>query len=256
MIEDNSNIGIVGNSKIEDKPNLFLSNGKLYCNDGESKLVKDTNDGSRALYYQEAVNIIEDHCIKTIFSNIYTIDNDELKTMSTNVNFIPIFDAYHTDGNKVDNITENNKSELLEFSKAFSQHNEKQNEINYYDSCISKFNVNNYSVTFDVFKPNSDIYTSQLNLNSLYNISKVKCEKLTAIADLNIQYSTFTNKSKIFDVNTFLEIFSNGERVNIVQELNNDINLNYINGQLSVVPLNLNVLECIIAKCTITYGKL
>lgn len=248
---EDSNIEIVSGSS--NNCDIYINSNELYC---EKNLVRDTKDGSRALYFQEAAKIVDDHNIKGIFSSIYVIDEDkgELKTRSSSDSSETIFETYHIGG--VDNITNETKAEILEIATAFSQHSETQEDLAYYDSCISKVNFDNSSVTFDVFDPTSDIYTSQISLDSLYNISKVKSEKLTAIADLILQYSTFTNPKEIISVNTFLEVFNNGERINIVQELDDNINLNYINGQISVVPLNLNVAECIIAKCTITYGKL
>lgn len=248
-----SNIEIVSGSS--NNSDIYINSNELYC---DKNLVRDTKDGSRALYFQEAAKIVDEHNIKGIFNSIYVIDRNknelELRTRSSSDSSEAIFETYHI-GN-VDNITSETKAEILEKATTFSQHSETQENLAYYDSCISKFNLNNSSVTFDVFDPASDIYTSQISLDSLYNISKVKSEKLTAIADLVLQYSTFTNPKEIIDVNTFLEVFNNGERINIVQELDDNINLNYINGQISVVPLNLNVAECIIAKCTITYGKL
>jgi hypothetical protein len=244
-----SNIGIVSGSS--NNSVIYINSNELYC---EKNLVRDTKDGSRALYFQEAARIVEDHDIKGIFSSIYVIEEEELKIRSSSDSSEAIFEPYHIGG--TDNITSETKADILEKATTFSQHSDKQEDLAYYDSCISKFNLNSSSVTFDVFDPTSDIYTSQISLDSLYNISKVKSEKLTAIADLVLQYSTFTNPKEIINVNTFLEVFNNGERINIVQELDDNINLNYINGQISVVPLNLNVAECIIAKCTITYGKL
>ena len=41
-----------------------------------------------------------------------------------------------------------------------------------------------------------------------------------------------------------------------VENINSDVVIEYVGNIIRVVPTSLNVNECIISNCTITYGKL
>lgn len=215
---------------------------------GIDRTVTENNEGSRTIHLNEAEETIKEHLIKDKFASIYTISEDELKTQKSSEEFKSLFESYHLE-------TKNERIRIDEVEDSFSQYNKNQYSFPFYDSCVANYNLSQYNRTFDVFDPSSDIYTNIINLDKLYSDSLMKSEPLSARATITIQFSKF-REDTIYQATTILELFNKGERLDVVQEIGDNISLNYINGQISIIPLDLKIAECIISKCTITYGKL
>lgn len=225
------------NKKIEliekDGSHIKISNGNIFYKDPEDNAfhcVVEPNDVSRPLHVKEASNIIKLHNIKGIFEkldytkfDIDTIDSDTVQRMEQELNKIKL-------------------NNTMEFS--------------FYDSSLKSIDLSNSTKTVDLVRVDSDIYTNTIDLNNL--IECIGVPGTSSFIDLNIQYSNIDGK--VFNKSTFLEGFKyddNGKLVgdNIIQDLG-DVELTYVDGIITVIAKTLNIIECIINKCTITYGKL
>lgn len=225
------------NKKIEliekDGNHIKISNGNIFYkepDDNTFHCITEQNDVSRILHVKEADNIIQLHNIKGIFESldnkifeINTIDSNTIQEVKQGLNKI-----------KLNNI--------MEFS--------------FYDSSLKSIDLSSSTKTIDLIRVDSDVYTNTVDLNNL--IECIGVPGTSCLIDLNIQYSDIDGK--VFNKSTFLEGFkydSNGKLMNdsIIQDLG-DVELTHIDGIITVIAKTLNVIECIINKCTITYGKL
>lgn len=103
--------------------------------------------------------------------------------------------------------------------------------------------------------PCSDVYTDTLNLNGImrHNVT----DNLSGTVDLDVRYSVRGNiytGSVSFSAFTY-DSDKNLTTQNIVHNINNFVQVEYINGVLRVFPLKTEVIECIINNCIITYAK-
>ena len=100
-----------------------------------------------------------------------------------------------------------------------------------------------------------DSYTNTVDLNELINYSTeayINCR-----VDLTILYSI---SGIIYNYNTMFTAFDyNANQVlniyNTIENINNRVQLEYINGTIKVIPTSQEVNECIINNCTVIYGK-
>lgn len=230
----NKKLDLITNNSKE----VFISGSNIGYKgeDGNNVYILEPNDCSRILHLQEAINIIKIHEIKDIFSKIYSVDNIKNGkyfniTLSDSENQTLI--------KNLDNVISNNSM-----------------DISFYDSSIRSIELNSTSKTFDLIKAGSDTYTDSVDLNNLIKFSKIP--GVSCLLDINVQYSDL--EGKVYNKSTTLTGFKydgNGKLQgdNIIQDLEG-VTLSYIEGTLSVSPNNVNIIEYIINKCTVTYGKL
>ena len=149
-----------------------------------------------------------------------------------------------------------------EYNLIFDESNmNTRNEISFYSSSMSSINLIDDITEIELIKYNSDSYTNILNISELiyYNAKP----GLTGLLDLTVEYSKAgqiyvrdlsfqafkylpTNDSDIpaLDVNSYFT------------EINDDVQIEYLNNTIRVNPLRSDIDECIISRCTVTYGNL
>lgn len=100
-----------------------------------------------------------------------------------------------------------------------------------------------------------DSYTNTVSLNELISYSTEP--GLNCRVDLTILYS---KDGEIYNHNTMFTAFDYSEHqllniYNTIENINNLVQLEYINGVIKVIPISQEVNECIINNCTVIYGK-
>lgn len=148
------------------------------------------------------------------------------------------------------------------FEKEYSEilSNMDKNEIYLYNTSKNIVDILEGSVIIDVIQYNSDIYTGTVNLGQF--IRKAAYPGISGKVDLGIQYST--KNGSIRNYSTTFEGFKytkNGKGTelklsNIIDEVEEDVVIEYIDGTIKVVPVSQDIYECIISNCTLTYGNI
>lgn len=139
------------------------------------------------------------------------------------------------------------------------------NEVWFYRSTKDSIDLPTGTKVMSIIDCNSSIYTNTVNLNQLIHHSSG--EKLSAKVDITIQYTKCKRAASIELTNPLIysrdltfEAFnySNGQLIvnNLMETIDRDVVLEFINGIIKVTPLTENVLECIIRNCTVTYGNI
>lgn len=104
----------------------------------------------------------------------------------------------------------------------------------------------------------TDHYTNVLDLNKLL-ISSVNKDTSCKI-DVSLEYTKSTDPEVIYSHSTTFEGFnyenSKFNRSNFIEEVEDCVAIEYIDGVLRVIPTALEINECIISNCTVTYGNL
>lgn len=106
-----------------------------------------------------------------------------------------------------------------------------------------------------VISADSDVYTDTLNLNGI--IRHCVSSELKGSANIDVRYSTAKG---VFSENIVFSVFSYDQDLklevkNFIQDINDKVQVEYINGVLRVYPLDSTVNECIINNCILTYAK-
>ena len=106
-----------------------------------------------------------------------------------------------------------------------------------------------------VISAESDIYTDTLNLNGI--VRHCVSPELKGSVNMDIRYST---SKGVFSENVVFSIFSYDQDLkleirNFIQDINDKVQVEYINGVVRVYPLDSTVNECIINNCILTYAK-
>lgn len=131
----------------------------------------------------------------------------------------------------------------------------KEKEIPFYNVTGKVINILDGSVVVDLINYNSTIYTDTISLGDVLKYPIAPHE--SGRVDLSIQYSKSGNI--YYSDKVFTAFSHNGDTIevdNIVESVNDNVQLEYINGVIKVTPLISDVDECIISKCSLTYGKL
>lgn len=204
-------------------------------------------------------NIISDNTNSIVVSN-YPTEEDKSS-------FNEFLNSLKTSGN----------DKLVDIYNEYNNMN--SSEIYLYSVKKNTVDILENSVTIDVIPYNSDIYTSTVDLNGLvgYCIPFSEKDKVTSKVDVGIQYSKTEEiyiedensetgyiteeMEKLYTKETTFGGFNllNNEITNntpYVENINSDVVIEYVGNIIRVVPTSLNVNECIISNCTITYGKL
>lgn len=138
-----------------------------------------------------------------------------------------------------------------------------QNEVNdtyFFRSTKSLLDLSNSSVTFNLFNNDTGIYINSLNFSGLINHAVTS--KISAVCTITVCYSDKSGmlverdfSFKIFEYkkeNSEIKL----ETENFISKILNDVQIEYFNNELRVLPLKDTITECIIENCTITYGNL
>lgn len=112
----------------------------------------------------------------------------------------------------------------------------------------------------DIIRQDSTTYTSSLDLVNYINSNVV--DNVTAV--LTIQYFKSSSSEKIYCkdiiINAqYIKIVENNQTVcreNTVQTINNDVQIEYINGSIRIFPIQTDVVEYIISRCYLVYGNM
>jgi hypothetical protein len=124
---------------------------------------------------------------------------------------------------------------------------------------MSAVNLIEDIVELELIRHDSDTYTNVLNISELiYYNSK---PGISGVFDVTIEYS---KAGRIYVKDLSFQAFkytsSNDLPVlnveNYITEINNDVQLEYIDNTIRVNPMSSEIDECILSRCTITYGYL
>jgi len=142
-----------------------------------------------------------------------------------------------------------------EYNTLFGETMNNNSEINFYSSSMNSINLIEDLVELDLIHLGSDTYTNVLNIASI-----VYCNSkpgISGVFDLTIEYSREGHiyvRDLVFPAFQYNE---NNELVieNYITELNDEIQVEYIDKTIRVNPMNSEIDECIISRCMITYGN-
>lgn len=141
----------------------------------------------------------------------------------------------------------------------------KEKEISFYSIQKEVVDILDGSVVFDLIRYGSAEYTDTVNLGEVLNLPHAP-EEYGKI-DLSVQYT------KLYEDNTFrihcgdttftafsfnIDEIEDSKRLvvnDIVGEINNEVQFEFLNGTIKVSPLTNDINECIISSCTLTYGR-
>lgn len=199
------------------------------------------------------------------------IDDSGEKTYESEVKIDPFFqmwpEKFNFNPNQNEAARKNIKSQVDElYKEIFGDDISGINTISFHKSTRDVINTQGRSVSFDLISSDSDMYTNSVDLSELrdYSVSS----GISARIDVTVQYSTYSNEeTKIFNRDVTFSAFryEYDEESNTIEcisepflgDLNNDVIVSYTTetGILEVVPKAPRVSECIISRCTITYGE-
>ena len=166
--------------------------------------------------------------------------------------------------NSIDRFGENGEDESLkefyDILKNNSNDDMMRREIYFYDSSSENVNILDQVISEDIIKYDSDVYTDSLSIINLISPTKLYKAKV----DLGIQYVKNLNSSgtKIYNYRTSFSAINKEEIKNDllsggwIEDINNDVQIEYISGVVKVSPISSEVTECIISNCTLTYGNI
>ena len=126
---------------------------------------------------------------------------------------------------------------------------------------MSSVNLIEDITEIELIKYNSDSYTNILDISELiyYNTKP----GITGLLDITIEYSKAGQvyvKDISFPAFKYLPVEDSDISAlsidDYITEINNDVQVEYLNNTIRVNSLNSNIDECIISRCTITYGNL
>lgn len=221
-------------------------------------LIEAANPDSQRLMYRyydlDKTNNMPESEIDTITSDDYLYQNTKAVTEEgIDIDILEKTRSFFLQGRVL--VESDGYKELEEtFKELFGNMNATE-EVYFFNSSKNIVDILNSTVTFELIKANSDTYTDTLSLNEL--ISYSSAPGISGKVDLTVLYSKGDNiythdfTFKAFSYNT-----SGLENDNFIESINNDVQLEYINGVIKVAPIRNGVNECIINNCTITYGNI
>jgi len=134
-------------------------------------------------------------------------------------------------------------------------------EIYFYNTSKKIYNILDNTTVIDLITPFSDTYTDTVSLSDMLKLPTY--DGISSKVDLSIQYTKedkVTKKIDIYGHDTSFQAFrcQSGEIEydNFVEDINSDVRLEYINNIIKISPLDNDIIECIINKCEVIYGKL
>lgn len=134
-------------------------------------------------------------------------------------------------------------------------------EVSFYNTSRNIIDILDNTTVIDLIKPFSDIYTDTISIDYIFKLPFK--EKVSGLVGLTIQYTKQESDDsiKVYSHDSTFQAFKyddKGELVidNLIEDIESDVRLEYINGVIKVYPLRNNITECIIYKCDITYGTI
>lgn len=134
-----------------------------------------------------------------------------------------------------------------------------QKELDLFDSSTQVIDIMSGIQTLELINLNSDSYTNIVSLIPLkrYNME----EGVSAKVNVGVQYTINSNikyYSTTFTAFDYEEVEGklSLESDNWIESINDEVQVEYINGILKALPLSNDVSECIISNCTVSYGYL
>lgn len=135
----------------------------------------------------------------------------------------------------------------------------KEREISFYSIQKEVIDILDGSVVFDLIKYGSAEYTDTVSLGEVLKLPHAPTEY--GRIDLGIQYTKLGDDDtfKIYCKETTFTAFTTIDGTLVINELvgdlDNEIQFEFINGVIKVSPLINDISECIISNCTLTYGR-
>lgn len=154
------------------------------------------------------------------------------------------------------NTTEADKSEIDNIYSELYDGDDKEgmNSVKY--STNSRLDLIGDSNIVEIIVSGSDVYTDTINFNGI--IHHFTAPNLSGIVNIDVRYSfsdsSIKNDSISFNLFSYDSEGSLTSR-NFIQDVNDEIRCEFINGVLRLFPLSTNICECIINNCVLTYGK-
>ena len=166
------------------------------------------------------------------------------------------------------------KTEVDELYKSiFGEDVSGVNTISFRHATRSLLKVLEKSVSFDLISSDSDMYTNSLDLSELRGYAVIS--GISARIDVTVQYSTYEPEAsvpvKVFNRDITFCAFKydydkDSDAVECTSDsfqetMNNDVLISYVSNLetgtalLEIIPISQRVSECIISRCTVTYGK-
>ena len=221
--------------------NIYVDSGKLYTDSGE---VGDGNSLLRPLHATEVNNKLKSRDFN-IYPRKYVKDGElYLVTTPTNdpdiiTNNIEGVKQSHQGGYEI-----NTQQKADSYNTIYSNDIEqmkKMGEIYIYDASKKTIDLLKSSVFINVVQEESNLYTTTADLGDILVTS------FDGKIDLSLRY---TKGEKIYNYSTTMNSKSD------TSSGNDDIEVEYMKGVVSVFPKSKEVKECIINSLQITYGFL
>ena len=136
-----------------------------------------------------------------------------------------------------------------------------RNEVSFYSTSMSSINLIDDITEVELIRHDSDSYTNILNISELiyYNAKP----GLTGLLDMTVEYSKAGQiyvKDLSFQAFKYIPAEDSDipilEVNNYITDINNDVQVEYMNNTIRVNSMSSDIDECIISRCTITYGNL
>ena len=193
------------------------------------------------------------------------ISNSEISTGILNLDINSMENSITKVGRPISNILIDSDVEFVndEYDTEFGKM-DGTNEIWLYRSTKDLTNLVTGCITKDLISYGSNIYTDTINLMDI--VSHSSGPSVSSRVDITVQYtkrdrraSVEISNPKIYTRDITFEGFDYTDKLvitNFVEDIDMDVTVEYINGTVRVIPKTDNVIECIIRKCTVTYGNI
>ena len=136
----------------------------------------------------------------------------------------------------------------------------KEQEVSFYSLPKKVININDGSVLVDLVHIGSTEYTDTVSLGEVLKFPVAPVE--SGRVDVGIQYSKDRNiycVEKSYAAFKYQDAddgsYGSMQVNNIIDKINDDVQIEIIDGDIKVSPLNNDVNECIINNCTVIYGR-
>lgn len=264
----NKNIRIVGTDA---SPLQIIDNGEesyLVRNEGNSSTIitETTSSPIRPIHCSELSKKIEArrwHKFDTkvigddgrLYSRFYEIVEpyDEIDSINLNTANVDRNRYFQLNENKGPLGKYDNEDDIEElYSKLFGNMDEAN--IPFYSLHKKVINVVDRSIPIDIIRADSSEYTDTVSLSEVMDFSLAPVGSCKV--DLVVNYSKNNN---IYSRQISFTAFNyDGDSIkveNLIEKINNDVQVEYIEKVIKVTPINTLVDECIINRCTLLYGR-
>lgn len=137
----------------------------------------------------------------------------------------------------------------------------RRNEIQFYSASRNIINLIEDVAEVELIKLNSDTYTNILNLSELISFNAKP--GISGLVNMTVEYSKHNEifvRDLSFQAFSYTPLSDNNPPVlkvdNYITEIENDVQVEYINNTIRLNPLNSDIDECVIIRCSVIYGNL